>query len=160
MINNKVLSFEKIDDMLSYRFFLIVNNNTVQENELIPSREFYRGIYNIYEKWKKYKIDHKIKIVLEVNDLSKTKGYKEMIKQLVLDLKSILYNHFNLDVLFMFFYGVITLAVNDLPKIKFQLIWFVLFELILIFVFMYYDRRRKVNYENTSKISDNRIRLW
>ena len=59
---------------------MIVNNKTVQENELIPSREFYRGIYNIYEKWKKYKIDHEIKIVLEVNDLSKTKGYKEMIK--------------------------------------------------------------------------------
>ena len=80
MVNNKVLSLNKIDDMLSYRFFIIVNNKTIQKKELIPNKEFYRGVYKLYDKWYKYKIKQNLEVILEKNDLSKTPGYYDIIK--------------------------------------------------------------------------------
>lgn len=48
--------------------------------ELIPNKEFYRGVYKLYDKWYKYKVKQKLEIILEKNDLSKTPGYYDIIK--------------------------------------------------------------------------------
>ena len=79
MVNSGILSLDKIDDMLSYRFFLIVNNKTVQDNEIVPSKEFYHGIYKLYDKWSKYKKKNNLNIIFEENELSKTEGYNEIL---------------------------------------------------------------------------------
>lgn len=78
MVNNKVLSIDKIDDMLSYRFFIIVNNKQIQDCEIIPARMFYRGIYKLYKTWSKFKKDKKLDIIFEETELSKTEGYNEI----------------------------------------------------------------------------------
>lgn len=79
LVNRRVLSIEKIDDVLSYRFFLIVNNKQVQNGEIIPCRMYYRGIYNLYREWSKYKKKNNLEIIFENNELSNTKGYNEIV---------------------------------------------------------------------------------
>ena len=79
LVNSKILSIEKIDDVLSYRFFLIVNNKQIQNYEIIPCRTYYRGIYNLYRTWSNYKKKNNLEIIFESNELSKTKGYDEIV---------------------------------------------------------------------------------
>jgi len=81
LVNNRILSISKIDDVLSYRFFLIVNNKQVQDFEIIPCKEYYRGIYNLYESWSAYKRKNNQEIIFEKTELSKTKGYDEIVKK-------------------------------------------------------------------------------
>ena len=42
LINSNVLEIPTIDDVLSYRYFLIVNNRQIQDCELVRFWEFYR----------------------------------------------------------------------------------------------------------------------
>lgn len=79
LVNSKILSIEKIDDVLSYRFFLIVNNKQIQNYEIIPCKTYYRGIYNLYRTWSNYKKKNNLEIIFENNELSSTKGYDEII---------------------------------------------------------------------------------
>ena len=81
LVNSKILSIEKIDDVLSYRFFLIVNNKQIQNHEIIPCRAYYRGIYNLYRTWSNYKKKNGLEIIFESNELSKTKGYNEIVNE-------------------------------------------------------------------------------
>ncbi len=80
LVNSNLLTIEKIDDVLSYRFFLIVNNKQIQEAEIIPCREFYRGIFKLYEIWSTYKKKKNLHIIFEENELSKCPEYKEIVK--------------------------------------------------------------------------------
>lgn len=71
LINSEVLQIERIDNVMSYRYFLIVNNKQIQDCELIPNRDFYRGIFEIYPLWSSYKKRKNLPIPLEENALNK-----------------------------------------------------------------------------------------
>ena len=79
LVNTGLLSLEKIDDVMSYRFFIMVNNPQMQEREIIPSREFYRGTYVLYGSWERYKQKKGQPIVLAQHALSATEGYDEIV---------------------------------------------------------------------------------
>ncbi len=81
LVNSNILSIEKIDDVLSYRFFLIVNNKQVQDAEIIPCKEFYRGTFKLYKEWAEYKKKHGRLIIFEENELSKIPGFEENLKK-------------------------------------------------------------------------------
>ena len=51
LVNEGVLHLNVITDLMAYRYFIAVNNPVVQEKELLPYREYYRGCFRIYEKW-------------------------------------------------------------------------------------------------------------
>lgn len=51
MVENGVIRINDVDDLFSYRFFLAVNNPVVQEHELLPFSEFYRGTYVLSQRW-------------------------------------------------------------------------------------------------------------
>lgn len=51
LVNEGVLHLNVITDLMAYRYFIAVNNPLVQEIELIPCRDYYRGIFRIYKKW-------------------------------------------------------------------------------------------------------------
>lgn len=63
LINKKVFSFEFIDNIFSYRFFLVTNNAYVQKAELFPEKEFYGEIYQAYKLWVNYKIKNGLPIM-------------------------------------------------------------------------------------------------
>ena len=81
LVNDGVLQICKIDNVMSYRYFLIVNNKQVQQQELVRNREFYRSIYDLYPVWVKYKKDRDLPIIFEENDLTLTEGYEEIIRK-------------------------------------------------------------------------------
>ena len=51
LVKNKVLHIETIDDLMSYRYFIAMNNPVVQKLELLEYSEFYKGCFEIYEAW-------------------------------------------------------------------------------------------------------------
>ena len=69
IINRDILSFDVIDNMYNYMFFVFVNNKYVQEKELLPSIEYYQGIVKAYQEWTKYLNKHNKKIILKENAL-------------------------------------------------------------------------------------------
>lgn len=51
LVKNGFLHIETIDDLMSYRYFIAMNNPIVQELELCQYPDFYKGCYGIYEDW-------------------------------------------------------------------------------------------------------------
>lgn len=62
LVKNKVLRIETIDDLMSYRYFIAMNNPIVQELELKQYPDFYKGCFGIYEAWAKELEDQEIEI--------------------------------------------------------------------------------------------------
>ena len=79
LVNSGFLSLERIDNVMSYRFFIMVNNKQIQDYEIVPSREFYRGTYLLYKDWSAYKKKRRMPIIFEESALSETEGYSEIV---------------------------------------------------------------------------------
>lgn len=69
VINRELLSFDFIDNLYNYMFFVFVNNKYVQEKEILPNLEYYQGIIEAYKLWINYLKKHNKKILLEENSL-------------------------------------------------------------------------------------------
>lgn len=79
LIDKKVLRFESIDNLMAYRFFLIMNNEEVQKKELTVFPDYYRGCLKVYSLWKDYRKKRNYEIPNEQNDLEKWDRFKEYI---------------------------------------------------------------------------------
>lgn len=75
LIQNGTMDLPTVDNLFSYMFFLIVNNEYVQNNELIPSAEYYKGIFALHKIWSDYKKKTGQSILNEETDLSKNEIY-------------------------------------------------------------------------------------
>lgn len=53
LIKNDVIHLNAIDDLMSYRYFIAVNNPIVQKLELLEYPDYYKGCISIYEPWVK-----------------------------------------------------------------------------------------------------------
>lgn len=51
LIKNGVIHLDAIDDLMSYRYFIAVNNPVVQDMELLPYHDYYKGCFDIYKDW-------------------------------------------------------------------------------------------------------------
>ena len=51
LVNNGTLHIKKINDLMSYRYFIAMNNPIVQEIELKKYSDFYKGCFSIYKDW-------------------------------------------------------------------------------------------------------------
>lgn len=56
LVLNGTLKLENIDDLMSYRFFLAINNPEVQTKHLFAFPDDYRGCFKLYKKWKEYRV--------------------------------------------------------------------------------------------------------
>ena len=54
-VHGGILELKRIDDLFAYRFFLAMNHPEVQSLELIPFATYYRGSFQLYEKWINYR---------------------------------------------------------------------------------------------------------
>ena len=75
LCQKNVIDIETVDNIFSYTFFLVTNNKYVQEKELCPQAEFYKGIFYLHRKWTDYKKATKQPIVNEEESLDKVKNY-------------------------------------------------------------------------------------
>ena len=76
LIIEGLLNLEHIDDLLSYRFYLAVNNKELQEKELKPFADYYRGCFKIYKIWTEYRKKRGYSILLEETALDKWDKFK------------------------------------------------------------------------------------
>jgi len=53
LVNDGVLRLTAINDLMSYRYFLPVHNPVVQQFELLPYRDYYQGIFQVFPSWAK-----------------------------------------------------------------------------------------------------------
>lgn len=53
LVNNGVIHLDAIDDLMSYRYFVAVNNPIVQKLELLEYPDYYKGCIGIYDDWAK-----------------------------------------------------------------------------------------------------------
>ena len=51
LVNDGVLRLSAINDLMAYRYFLAANNPVVQDFELLPYRDYYQGIFQVYSSW-------------------------------------------------------------------------------------------------------------
>lgn len=69
LVNNGVLRLGMIDDLMSYRYFIAVNNPVVQKIELRKYSDFYKGCFAIYKDWKELLSNQYVEIPMENYDL-------------------------------------------------------------------------------------------
>jgi len=55
LVFNKILTIERMDNLMEYRFFIAVNNPHVQVFHLKVFPTYYRGCFKLYRVWKKYR---------------------------------------------------------------------------------------------------------
>ena len=77
LIQQGVMNLKIVDNLFSYQFFLIVNNEYIQKNELIPYAEYYKGIFALHKIWTDYKKATGQPIFNEEFGLEKVKHYLE-----------------------------------------------------------------------------------
>lgn len=61
LVLNGVLTLDHIDNLMAYRFFIAVENVELQEKELFPFADYYRGCFMLYKKWKDFRCERKLK---------------------------------------------------------------------------------------------------
>ena len=81
LIQREVMDFDTIDNVYSYRFFVIVNNKWIQKNELGPCAEYYKGVYYLHYAWTKYKKKTHQPILNEEASLANVENYMEYVKK-------------------------------------------------------------------------------
>jgi len=81
LVQKNVVDIETIDNLFSYTFFLITNNKYVQEKELIPQAEFYKGVYYLHKKWVTYKEKTNQSIINSEENLNKVINYEDYAKK-------------------------------------------------------------------------------
>ena len=81
LVQRGIIDFETIDNLFSYNFFLITNNKYIQEKELVPQAEFYKGVFFLHYAWTKYKKDTKQSIINEDESLDKVLEYITNVKK-------------------------------------------------------------------------------
>ena len=79
IVEEGTIDLKNIDQVLGYRFFIIVNNKEVQDKELIPYRLHYIGTFKLYQKWYEYKKSKNLPIPLEETSLHKCKEFNEVV---------------------------------------------------------------------------------
>ncbi len=77
LILRGILTFEHIDDLMAYRFYLAVNNPEIQEKELKRFAGDYRGCYKLYKLWTQYRNEKGYEIHLSDTALDKWEDFEK-----------------------------------------------------------------------------------
>ncbi len=75
-----VLTLERIDDLMAYRFFVAINNEIVQKEELFRYPGYYRGCFKLSEHWSRYRKNKNYEILMEETSLDKWLYYDSYIE--------------------------------------------------------------------------------
>ena len=79
LVNRNVLTIESIDDLFAYRFFLAMNNEEVQRDQLFKYPDYYRGCFKLYALWKGYRKEQKLSILQNETSIDKWIHFEEYI---------------------------------------------------------------------------------
>ena len=57
MTESKVLKMSLLDELFGRRFFVVVNNKTLQDFDLVSHKPYYENVFSLYDKWKAYRFN-------------------------------------------------------------------------------------------------------
>lgn len=86
-VKQGVINIWRIDDLFSYRFFLIINNKYIQDLEIVPNKEFFNSAYWVYKKWYDYNKKTNQYIIGEENSLHLSEGYDKHLEKIIKNLR-------------------------------------------------------------------------
>lgn len=78
LISSDVIKISTINNLMAYRFFIAVNNPVVQEIEIFPYAEYYKGLFELFKNWKDYK---NMSEDMPLKDTLLDKRYEDYIKK-------------------------------------------------------------------------------
>lgn len=81
LIRSKLVRLEMVDDLFGYRYFIAVNNPVVQESELFPDAEYYRGCFSVYQMWSDYRTTRGIIVPRNNTALDKWSDFDKYAKR-------------------------------------------------------------------------------
>lgn len=81
LIQKNVIDLSLVDNLFSYRFFMLVHNPYIQNCEIIPYKEYYKGIFTLHKIWCDYKRKTNQIILGEENNLEKVEDYELYCKK-------------------------------------------------------------------------------
>lgn len=61
LVTMGVLDLDYIDNLMAYRFFIAIDNLELQSKELIPFAKYYRGCFELYKVWYKFREEKGLK---------------------------------------------------------------------------------------------------
>ncbi|QTE67644.1 GNAT family N-acetyltransferase [Clostridiales bacterium] len=82
LVCRRVLHLDVIDNLFAYRFFIAVNNPIVQQNEIFPYAEYYRGLFDLSKRW----TDEKLERYRKKEKLSKDEAVNPSIKNHIIPM--------------------------------------------------------------------------
>lgn len=81
LIQKNVIDLSLVDNLFSYRFFMLVHNPYIQNCEIKPYKEYYKGIFALHKIWCDYKRKTNQIILGEENSLEKVEDYELYCKK-------------------------------------------------------------------------------
>lgn len=80
LIDRKILTYESVDEIYGYKFFMILNNKEVQEMEIHKYAKLYRLMYRTHKGWTEYRLKKGLTILMPEEDLRLVDGYESYCK--------------------------------------------------------------------------------
>ena len=55
LLDKKLLIFKDVDDLFGYRFFIAIENDIIQDEDLCKDRQDYRNIFRLHKLWSDFR---------------------------------------------------------------------------------------------------------
>jgi hypothetical protein len=69
LIKRNIIKLFMVDLLFAFHFFILINNERIQELELIPCQDYYIDVYKLYYEWITFRKDKKLPVFLEENSI-------------------------------------------------------------------------------------------
>lgn len=79
LVKEKAVDIETLNKVFAYEFFIIINNKSVQEMELIPFSYCYHDIFYLYNEWTTYLNKHGFETLHDESALLLVDVYQDYI---------------------------------------------------------------------------------
>jgi hypothetical protein len=71
LMKRNIIKLFMVDLLFAFHFFILINNERIQELELIPCQDYYIDVYKLYYEWITFRKNKKLPIFLEENSILK-----------------------------------------------------------------------------------------
>jgi len=79
MVERDVLTIKMLDELFGRRFFMVVNNEFIQDKDLTENYRYYLNVYRLYAKWKEYRLSKK-EVIFDKNDYKSNRDLEFALK--------------------------------------------------------------------------------
>jgi hypothetical protein len=82
LMKRNIIKLFMVDLLFAFHFFILINNDRIQELELIPCQDYYIDVYRLYYEWTNFRKSKNLPIFLEDNSILK-KIRPDLFKEII-----------------------------------------------------------------------------